>query len=139
MKGHSDAPVLQKELPRGVGKIMILDDEQHIIDVAKENLEELGYTIVNKTNPLDALDYFSSSIASFDLIISDMTMPKMTGLVFAQKLRDIRADIPIIICSGLENPSLLDHVKQGKINAFLPKPFSTREIAETIRKVLTSK
>ena len=65
-----------------------------------------------------------------------MTMPKMTGIKLAGKLRYIRPEIPVIICSGLDNPSIREDIDQGKINAFIKKPFSKKGLAQLVRTVL---
>jgi len=128
---------IEEDLPKGNEKIIIVDDEENIVSVAKQHLEELGYKVVTETSSTEVIELFSKSPYLFDLVISDMTMPKMTGLVLAEKLRVIRSDIPIIICSGLEHPSIQEQIEKEEINAFLPKPFSQKNIAELVHKVLS--
>ena len=87
----------------------------------------------------NALELFSSNPAHFDLVITDMTMPQMTGVTLSAKLMDIRPDIPIIICTG--HSALVDEerAKELGLAAFVMKPINMREIAKTIRKVLDKK
>jgi len=137
-KGVKEAMMDMEDLPRGRERVLMVDDEKDITAVVRQNLEELGYVLVTENSALLALERFSQAPDQYDLVISDMTMPKMTGISLAEKLRAVRSDIPIIICSGLEDQSITDNVDQGRINAFLIKPFSKRTIAKLVRKVLDS-
>jgi len=134
--GANEIITAYKELPRGNERILIVDDEKNVITVAKHNLENLGYSVVIESSPLQALERFTLSQDRFDLVITDMTMPRMTGIVLAEKLREICPDIPVILSSGLDTPSIRELVDQGEINAFLKKPFSKKGLATLVRKIL---
>jgi two-component system cell cycle sensor histidine kinase/response regulator CckA len=99
-------------------------------------LEKLGYRVETSLNPLKALDLFQSKPDTFDLVITDMTMPQMTGAKLAQKLKEIRSDIPVIVCTG--HSSLIDEEKTKRIgiDGYLMKPVFMATIAKEIRKVL---
>jgi CheY-like chemotaxis protein len=99
-------------------------------------LERLGYKVVTKTNSLEALELFRANPNEFDLVITDMTMPKMTGDELAGELLQIKPDIPIILCTGFSAMIDEDKARAMGIRAFIFKPILKRDIAETIRKVL---
>ncbi|MCG8638375.1 MAG: response regulator [Desulfobacterales bacterium] len=129
-------PDRQTSLPTGNETILFVDDEFSIVESNKMLLEKIGYTVREFTNPLEALSAFKSSPNSFDLVISDVTMPKMNGVDLSKNLRKIRPDIPVIICSG--HSSHMDEEKALKlnINAYTMKPVTASQIAVLIRKVL---
>ncbi len=120
----------------GEESILLVDDEKDITDVQAEMLKRLGYqvTVTNRAN--DAIVLFAEHPEQFDLVISDMTMPNMTGLQLAEKLRQIHPDIGIIICSGYKENASEKKFQDMKINAFVQKPVTMRELAETVRKIL---
>ena len=123
-------------LPSGGEKILIVDDEESVADMTRIIVERLGYQATAITSSVKALALFRSRPEAFDLVISDQTMPEMTGEQLAGKLRAVRPDLPIILCTGYS--SKIDHEKAENIDisAFLMKPVPMRELAETIRKVL---
>ncbi len=127
---------IKGELPGGNEAILFVDDEESITDVIQKILERIGYRVESKLDPEEALELFKSKPEYFDLVITDMTMPQMTGAKLSEKLIEIRSDIPIIICSG--HSSLMDEEKSRQLGiaAYVMKPVSMSEIAKTIRKVL---
>lgn len=124
------------KIPRGHETILFVDDEKAITDMTQKMLERLGYKVETSLNPLQALDLFQSEPDTFDLVITDMTMPQMTGAELSKKLMEIRSDIPVIICTG--HSSLIDEekAKQLGIAGYVMKPVSMSTIAKVIRKVL---
>lgn len=122
--------------PSGNETILFVDDEEALVEMAKKILEKLGYSIQISTNPIKALAIFEADPTLFDLVISDMTMPQMSGVKLSEKLREIQADIPIIICTG--HSSLIDEGKAKNIgiSAYAMKPITMSEIAKLIRTVL---
>ncbi len=120
----------------GTETILFVDDEESIIDMSVQMLERLGYKVTATTNPREALKLFQSKSNGFDLIITDMTMPQMTGIKLSEKIKEIRPDVPIIICTG--HSSLIDEktAEQLGITAYLMKPVSMSEISKTIRKIM---
>ncbi len=125
-----------EELLLGNGTILFVDDDEAIVNMTGQMLERLGYTVETKTNPSAALELFQSKPDAFDLVITDMTMPHMTGARLSEKLKNIRSDIPVIICTG--HSPLIDEEKAKKmgIAAYVMKPIVIRDIARTIRQVL---
>ncbi len=116
--------------------ILFVDDEPSILDMSRQMLARLGYAVDAQANPMDALAQFRSAPGRYDLVITDMTMPGMTGTVFAEKLKAIRPDLPIVISTG--HSSLIDEHKARElgIDAFIMKPMVTDDIGQIIRKVL---
>jgi CheY-like chemotaxis protein len=88
------SPGEEKPLPTGTERILFVDDEKNLVEVAHEQFEALGYTVVAKHNGRDALKAFRKEPDSFDLVITDMTMPHMTGDILAKKILEIRPDMP---------------------------------------------
>jgi len=123
-------------VPFGNETILFVDDENSVVNMTSQVLERLGYQIEAKLNPVEALELFQSKPDHFDLVITDMTMPQMTGVKLYEKLMRIRSDIPVIICSGHSALIDEDKAKQLGIDAFVMKPILKREIAKIIREVL---
>jgi signal transduction histidine kinase/ActR/RegA family two-component response regulator len=123
-------------LASGQERILFIDDEPALVSMGKAILERLGYAVVTETSSKEALALFIRNPDLFDLVITDMTMPGMTGERLAKELRRIRPDIPIILCSGFSHYLNEEEAKAIGIYAFLMKPFVLRELAETVRTVL---
>lgn len=121
---------------RGNERILFVDDEPSIVAMAKRMIENLGYSVLSTTSSVEALDLFREGSGDFDLVITDLTMPKMTGEQLAGELTRIRRDIPIIICTGYSNTLTEGKETQPGIRAVVTKPLITHEIARTIRDVL---
>ncbi|MCA1795034.1 MAG: response regulator [Desulfobacteraceae bacterium] len=113
-----------------------MDDEESITQMAQEALTSFDYRVETQSDPEDALAMFRLNPGYFDVVITDMTMPKMTGTNLVEKLIKIRSDIPIILCTGYS--SLIDEEKarQLEIAAYLMKPVSMLQITKTIRKLM---
>jgi len=126
----------EKTIPTGTERILFIDDEPVIINLGKQTLESLGYDVVARNSSIEALELFKEKKDSFDLVITDMTMPHMTGEKLAEKLMQIRPDIPVILCTGFSFMIDEQKAKSMGIRAFISKPILKREIAEAIRKVL---
>ncbi|WP_300459877.1 PAS domain-containing sensor histidine kinase [Desulfobacula sp.] len=124
---------------RGIGgdeRILFVDDEEPIVKLGVRILEKFGYTVTGKTSVIEALELFGSEPDKFDLVITDMAMPSMTGTEFAKKLIKIRPNIPIIICTGFSEN--LDHelAKTLGIMGYLHKPILINDFSSKVRKVL---
>ncbi|MBN2040219.1 MAG: response regulator [Spirochaetes bacterium] len=127
----ADSPIL-----KGNESILIVDDEPILVNMQQNTLLSLGYRVTSTTSAIDALNIFSSDPDKYDLIITDMTMPEMTGDKLSEELLKKRPDIPIIICTGYS--SLINPEKADKIGIkkYLMKPVSKRQISHAIREVL---
>jgi PAS domain S-box-containing protein len=117
-------------------RILFVDDEVMLIDVQKDALESLKYQVVAVSSADQALKLFSSSPDDFDLVITDMTMPKMTGDVLAREILKIRPDIPVILCTGFSETITKEKVLAAGIRDFMMKPVKIRDLAESVHNVL---
>jgi CheY-like chemotaxis protein len=122
--------------PKGNERILFIDDESFLIDLVKRMLEKLGYRAVVNQSPVEALELFKEQPEKFDLVISDMTMPGMTGVELAEQMIAIRSDIPFILCTGYNEHVSEEKIKSFGIKAFLMKPLEIKVLAKTIRKAL---
>ncbi len=102
---------MKKPVPRGTERIFFIDDEQPIADMGKQTLESLGYDVVTRTSSIEALALFKNKPDRFDLVITDLTMPNMTGDELAQELMAARPDIPVLLCTGYS--ASIDEKKRG--------------------------
>ena len=114
----------------------MVDDEEVIVRMGKLMLESLGYDVTVKTSSTEAFEVFQTASDKFDLIITDMTMPDITGFELSQKLLEIRSDIPIIICTGFSTRIDEEKAAAAGIRGFVMKPVVRSEFAEKIREVL---
>ena len=121
---------------QGRERILLVDDEEQIIDIEQQILERLGYKVTSRTDGEAALEEFASLPDHYDLVITDMTMPKMTGDQLARKLMDIKPDIPVILCTGFNETITEDKALAMGIDKFVMKPIVKDELASTIRAVL---
>ena len=129
----------ENHIPRGTEHILFIDDEEPLTKMGKRLLESIGYDVVTRTSSIEALELFKSVPERFDVVITDMTMPKLTGDKLAKQLLKIKSDIPIILCTGFSSMIDEEKAKTMGISAFINKPIIKREIAETIRKVIDEK
>jgi signal transduction histidine kinase/CheY-like chemotaxis protein len=127
------------QIQTGNEHVLLVDDEQHIVLMEKEMLERLGYQVTARTSSIEALEAFRSKPNNFDLVISDMTMPNMTGDQLAQKTIEIRSDIPVILCTGFSERINDEKAKSIGVRALVMKPIVKNELAKIIRKVLDTK
>ncbi len=123
----------------GTERILFIDDEQILVKATKERLRYLGYRVVTRTSSIEALDLFQKHPEQFDLVITDIIMPVMTGDKMAQEFLKIRSDIPIILCTGYSEHMTEEKAKELGIREFLMKPFEIEDLAKIIRKVLDVK
>jgi CheY-like chemotaxis protein len=126
----------EAELPRGSERIMVVDDEPYQVDVAKQILELLGYQVRPFTASLEALEAFRQAPQDVDLVLTDTTMPQMTGDVLGKAMLAIRPDLPIVICTGYTERLNPAKARQAGFRDFLMKPLIMKELAQTIRRVL---
>ncbi len=132
----AEEPLSEALLPGGTEKILFIDDEPMLADMGNQLLEKLGYDVVSKTDATDALALFRSQPDNFDIVITDMTMPKMTGEKLAQEIMQIRSDMPIIICTGFNKLITRQKARDLGIYGFLMKPLSIGDLAISIQEAL---
>ncbi|MGV8073850.1 MAG: response regulator [Syntrophobacteraceae bacterium] len=126
-------------LPTGKGVVLIVDDEKPIVDMLSHMLERLGYQVAQRYSSPDALQAFSRNPAHFDLVITDLTMPHMTGMDLAREMLKIRADIPVILCTGFSEVVDWDMSQLPGIKGILMKPVALRNLAEAVNKILVER
>ena len=129
-------PVETAPATNGNERILLIDDEQQIIDLERQLLEGLGYKVTPITDSEQALTEFSTRPDHFDLVITDMTMPKITGDRLARRLMDINPQIPVILCTGFNEAINEEKALAMGIDKFVMKPIVKNELADTIRAVL---
>lgn len=123
-------------LPNGTETVLLVDDESAVEEVAKHMLRLLGYRVDSRPNGLDALALFRKKPDLFDLVITDMFMPEMTGDMLAKEVLKVRSDIPVMIMTGFSDTMTDREARKIGVRKLLMKPLNLREFALTIREVL---
>jgi DNA-binding NtrC family response regulator len=113
-----------------------VDDEDMILSSLKNALKRMGYEVVALKDSQEAYEVFLKAPSGFDLVITDLTMPKLSGIELANKLMDIRPDIPVILCTGFNDVIDEDEAKSMGIRELLLKPASTNELKTAISRAL---
>ncbi len=122
---------------KGNEHVLVIDDEQQIVNIFWKRLTGIGFCVTGVTSSIEALKVFREQPDSFDLVITDLTMPQMTGDRLAQEIFRIRPDIPIIMCTGYTSDIINEEkMKAMGIRKLIRKPLSVSEITEAIREVL---
>jgi PAS domain S-box-containing protein len=124
------------DLPTGHEHILVVDDEEMLVDVINEMLTCMGYQVTTSNGSNEALVKFTAAPADFDLVLTDMTMPGLTGVQLSKRLREIRPDIPIVLCTGYSHQLINRHPDELGLKAIVMKPIQTGDLARTIRMVL---
>ncbi len=122
--------------PGGSETILVVDDDPNIAGLEKKILERLGYTVTMMTRSPEALTVFTDDPAAFDMVITDMSMPDMTGLQLAQRMLAVRSDLPIIVCTGFSEKINEQIVRQMGIKGYLMKPIVISQLACMVRSAL---
>jgi len=131
-------PADQPEIPAGGSeRILFVDDEKMLADIGQKVLERLGYDVVSRTSPIEALELFKAKPDGFDLVITDQTMPGMTGDALAKELMLIKPGLPVIICTGYSQIISPARAAEKGIKALVMKPILINDIAAAIRKALS--
>jgi CheY-like chemotaxis protein len=121
---------------KGNEHILLIDDEEPIVRMVQQMLEHLGYNVTALTNSMKALEAFRRQPEKFDLVITDQTMPNITGAQLAQKLLGIRPDIPIILCTGFSEVMMEEKARAIGIREYIMKPVIKSGLSKAIRKIL---
>lgn len=129
----------RKDFQGGTERILFVDDEESIARLGRLQLERLGYRVEMETSPIEALKIFAANPKQFDLVISDMTMPGMSGDIFLNNILQIRSDIPTIICTGFSERMDEERAREIGARAYVLKPLDRKELAGIVRKVLDKK
>ena len=128
-----------EKLPSGDERILFIDDEESIAKLGHQRLERLGYKVEAKTSPIEALELFRAKPDQFDLVITDLTMPKMTGDKLVKEILNIRSEIPIILCTGFVEKIDEKKAKAIGVADYIEKPVDKCSFSYTVRKVLDRK
>jgi CheY-like chemotaxis protein len=132
---HADA-LRDDEIPTGSERILFVDDEEALVEMGEDILAELGYEVTSRMNGREALELLKLDPSRFDLVITDQTMPEMTGVELAKEVLGLRPGMPIIMCTGFSYVVDADKAMAAGIKAFAMKPLTKREIAKTVREAL---
>ena len=138
-KAGEEAPIetaREDAIPTGSERVLFVDDEEALAEMGEDILAELGYDVTSRMSSVEALSLVKNDPSRFDLVITDQTMPEMTGIELAKEILAIRADMPIIMCTGFSYVVDTDSARAAGIKAFAMKPLTKKEIAGTVRKVL---
>jgi CheY-like chemotaxis protein len=125
-----------EEIAGGTEHILLVDDEVQITEMERQMLERLGYTVTVRTSSVEALEAFRATPERFDLIITDQTMPNITGAVLTRQCRNIRPDVPVILCTGFSEALSSEEARFLGVNEYLMKPVVKRQMARAIRRAL---
>ncbi|HSR36725.1 MAG TPA: response regulator, partial [Desulfurivibrionaceae bacterium] len=129
-------PEHETALPTVTGHILVVDDEEAIVRIARRGLERLGCQVTAFTSSTQALLAFQNSPYTFDAVLTDQTMPNLTGLDLARRMMDIRPDLPIILTTGYSRTVSAEQAKAAGIRAFLMKPLSLTELGRALQESL---
>ena len=129
----------QKIAAAGKERILFVDDEEMLTDSMGAVLGRLGYRVTTQTDPSRALELFKAEPGDFDLVITDQTMPRMTGDRLAREMLAVRPGVPIILCTGYSEDLREDKAREFGVRSILLKPFTVKEIAAAVRRALESR
>ena len=135
-KSGEEVLAFETPLPGGSEHVLFIDDEVMLTRLSQQMLERLGYTVTTYTSSVEALEAFRSDPRRFDLVITDQTMPHLTGDVLVGDLRRLRSDLPIILCTGFSHIMTEEKARALQLDAFLMKPLVTNDLAVVVRRVL---
>lgn len=122
--------------PRGQGRVLVVDDEVAIADMVHALLEQMGYTVTHQSSSRATLDIFRAQPDAFDVVITDQTMPELTGLQLAEALRRIRPQVPIILMTGYSDILYDEQALKSSISALIMKPLQIHDLHKAIQNVL---
>jgi len=126
-------------IPTGTEHILLVDDDEEILIMEKEMLERLGYKITSRSNSLEALEAFRAAPDKFDIIITDMAMPNMSGDKLSEEINKTRPSIPVLLCTGFSEIMSEEETTSLGMNGFLFKPIVMKDLSHKIREVLDKK
>lgn len=126
----------REDSPRGTGSILVVDDEEYIVTMLTEMLERLGYRVKGYTDSIEAFAEFSRNPSSYDLIVTDQTMPKMTGIELAEQCMRMRKGLPVVMCTGFSEIVSEERAKAIGIREYVTKPVVKSEMARAVKRAL---
>ncbi len=125
-----------ERVSEGNERILFLDDDAQIAEICQRILTSLGYSVVVSTDPIEAIEIFSRRRTKFDLVITDLSMPNISGLEVAKKLKQVRPDIPMLLCTGFAEALTPEKLKEAGIGNFLIKPVTPSALGKAVREIL---
>ena len=128
-----------RKIEQGQERLLFVDDEEWLVDMWQEILESLGFRVTATTSPLDALELFRREPENIDLVITDQTMPQMTGLELTKELLSLRPDLAIILVTGFSELVTPEKAKDIGIREYIMKPLSISELTNAISRALGEK
>jgi CheY-like chemotaxis protein len=134
-EGPAEKPATD-DVPTGSERILFVDDEEALVQMGEELLAELGYELVCRTSSRAALSLVKDDPSRFSLVITDQTMPEMTGSELAREILSVRPDMPVILATGFSPLVNEESARAAGIKALVAKPLTKRELAKAIRQVL---
>ena len=132
----AEPAIRHEDIPTGTERILFVDDEEALIEMGEELLAELGYEVISRTSSREALALFRLDPSRFDLVITDQTMPDMTGVELAKQILAVRPELPVILATGFSHLVDAESAKAVGIKGFIMKPLTKGEIARVARKAL---
>lgn len=132
----TEPKTINTDLPKGTEKILFIDDDEMLAKLGEKLLSEMGYQVSLMTESTEALKMFTANPDHFDLVITDQTMPQLSGKELIQKLKKIRPDLRTVLCTGFSSQIDEDQAQQLGIGAFCMKPLDLPEFLQTVRRVL---
>ena len=136
MEKEWDEKECRVPIPYGNERILFVDDEPMLVDFGKVLLDKLGYQVRGTVSSLEALDIFAGQPEDFDLAILDFNMPRINGMELARRIHEIRPDLPIMLCSGFNEPVPEDVARELGISRYIAKPMLAHELSCAIRELL---
>jgi PAS domain S-box-containing protein len=127
---------VEQKLPIGTERILVVDDEMHLLEMYQRMLGLLGYRVDTRSSPIEAIEALRSNPMKYDLVLTDMTMPQMNGHNLAKKIMEIRPGLPVILCTGFSDQINEEKARSAGILGFLLKPVLFHDLANTLRKAL---
>ncbi len=134
--GDAPDPLPPPRLPGGTEHLLLVDDEAALVELYRQGLKRLGYRVTGQTRSQDALEDFIRDPDQYDLLITDMTMPHMTGDELIARVREVRPDLPVILCTGYSARVSEEAAAELGINQFMMKPVGFVDLAQALRRVL---
>ena len=131
-----EEPIKQEALPKGKERVLVVDDEPAVVEMTSDTLKRLGYQVTTASSGQEGWEKFEKTPGNFDLVLTDHVMPDITGMRLAEKMLELRKDMPIILFTGYSETVSPQKAKAAGIAEFLYKPVVARDLAETVRRVL---
>ncbi len=126
-----------ESLREGRGHVLFVDDERAIVDMTRKVLERIGYQVTAGTSSEEALEAFRADPYGYDIVITDLTMPSLTGMELSQEVHRLRPDVPILLCTGFSEAIDHETVREVGIREILLKPIPTRNLADAVHRALS--